>query len=67
MELSAADYALLPKGHGVQAQVTDLLTGTKHTLRRKACDLPDCMCDLAIVEPTTAPSTAAKVAVAELK
>lgn len=54
MELSAADYALLPKGRGVRAEVTDVLTGTRHTLRRASCGLPDCMCDLALVEPSAA-------------
>jgi hypothetical protein len=50
LELSDADYALLPRRVGVRAEVTDLLTGTKHTLRRTSCGLPHCMCDLALVE-----------------
>lgn len=39
MVLTTADYALLPDKVGVQAEVTDLLTGTKQTLRRTATDL----------------------------
>jgi hypothetical protein len=47
MVLTTADYGLLPNIVGVQAQITDLLTGTKHILRRTSTDI-------VLVQPGTA-------------
>jgi len=50
LHISAADDALIGRGAGWRATVTDLDTGKRFLARAAACSLPHCFCDAVAVE-----------------